>query len=119
MRVWFFPLKSYLLWQVVLYLKSQDRSSFAVHSRLRTWLCCCNGFGTCCGAGWIPGLGISTCCGCGQKKKKKVKTNEGKNNRNGRSIAQGVCVLKVPAARNRFRLRSPGFIHVDNSCVEV
>lgn len=40
-------------------------------------------------------------------------------NRSGKSIPQEVCFLEVPAARNTFTVRPPGFIHVDNSCVEV
>ena len=37
-------------------------------SGLRIWCCHCSGLGLCCGTGWIPGLGISICCGCSQKK---------------------------------------------------
>ena len=33
--------------------------------------------GGCCGAGWIPGPGTSTCCGCSQKKKRKKKKETG------------------------------------------
>ena len=37
-------------------------------SGLRIWHCHCSGLDCCCGAGLIPGLGISTCRGCSQKK---------------------------------------------------
>ena len=42
------------------------------HSRLRNWHCRCSSSSHCCSAGSIPGLGTSTCCGCGQKKKKTI-----------------------------------------------
>ena len=38
-------------------------------SRLRVQHCHFSSLGCCCGAGLIPGLGISTCHRCGQKKK--------------------------------------------------
>ena len=37
-------------------------------NRLRVWYCHCGGSDCFCGTGSIPGLGISTCHGCGQKK---------------------------------------------------
>lgn len=50
---------------------------------------------------------------------KTLRQMRAKMNRSGKSIPQEVCFLEVPAARNTFTIRPPGFIHVDNSCVEV
>lgn len=40
-------------------------------------------------------------------------------NRDSKSIPQGMCFLKVPAARNRFRIMPSGSKHVDDSCMKV
>ena len=40
------------------------------NSRLRIRHCHCSSLGRCCGVSWIPGLGISTCCGAQLKKNK-------------------------------------------------
>ena len=50
---------------------------------------------------------------------KKLRQMRAKMNRSGKSVPQGVCLLEAPAARDTFTIRPPGFIHVDNSCVEV
>ena len=45
--------------------------SSLVAQGLRIWYCHCSGPGHCCGMGFIPSLGTSTCCGHGLQIKTK------------------------------------------------
>ena len=52
--------------------RSSSRGVPLQSNRLRIWYCYCSGSGHCYGAGLIPGLGTSTCCGRSQKQQKKL-----------------------------------------------
>ena len=52
-------------------IRNSIRGILLCLSGLRMGHCHCSGWGHCCGMGWIPGPGTSTCLGCGRKRKKK------------------------------------------------
>ena len=59
----------------VLIIKKHNTEVLLWLSGLRIQLCRCSSLNQCCGMGLIPGLGTSTCCRCGKKKKKLMGKN--------------------------------------------
>ena len=63
--------------KLLLWAHGEEEMEFPLWlSRLRTWWCHCCCLGCYCGAGSIPGLGISVCSGQSQNGKKKKKKEE-------------------------------------------